>query len=204
MLVIDLIGTFVFALNGAFTAIKFARLDLVGVVTLGIITAIGGGVMRDVLIGDLPPATFRLWFYIAVAVLGGLIAFAIGHRLHRFRVPILILDAAGLSLFAVAGTAKSLAFGLGIAPSVLLGAITAVGGGTLRDIMVRQIPTVLHSELYVVPALVAATVVVVAAEAGLPQGPAAVVGAGLCFAIRGLGLRFRLNAPRTRDPHAKS
>lgn len=200
LLLFDLVGTFVFALNGALTAIKVARLDLVGVVTLGIITAIGGGIMRDLLIGDTPPASFQLWYYLAVAILAGLIAFAIGHHLHRFRVTILVLDAAGLSLFAVAGASKAVAFGLGIIPATLMGVLTAVGGGTLRDMMVRQIPTVLHSELYVIPALVGASVVVLASEFGLPEGPAAVLGAVLCFAIRCLGLKFGINAPQPKHP----
>lgn len=201
LLVFDLLGTIVFALNGALTAIRVARLDLVGVVTLGIITAIGGGIMRDLLIGDVPPASFRLWYYLAVATVGGLIAFWLGHHMHRrrFRIPILVLDAAGLSLFAVTGAAKALAFGLGWMPAVLMGVLTAVGGGTLRDMMVRKVPTVLHSELYVIPALIGASVVVLAAGLGWPEGPFALFGAGLCFAVRLVGLRFNLNAPRPHD-----
>lgn len=198
LLVLDLAGTFVFALNGALTALRVAKLDLIGVCTLGIITAIGGGLLRDVLIGDLPPATLRLWYYLAVAIAGGLIVFAFGHRLHRVRVPLLVLDAAGLSLFAVVGTTQALAFGLGVLPAVLLGAITAVGGGTIRDMMVRQIPTVLHSELYVVPALAGACIVVAGHLADLPMGWVAVAGAGVCFGIRGIALKYRLNAPLPR------
>lgn len=202
LLTLDLVGTFVFALNGAFTAIKVAHLDLVGVVTLGVITAVGGGIMRDLLIGDTPPAAFSLWYYLGVAMLGGVIAFVVGHHLHRFRIPILILDAAGLSLFAVVGAAKALDFGLGLIPAVLLGILTAVGGGTIRDMMLGKIPTILHSELYVVPAALAAVTVVAADYAGLPEGLAALVGAALCFALRGLSLRYRLNVPRVATPAA--
>lgn len=199
LLVLDLIGTFAFALNGALTAIKVARLDVVGVVTLAIITAIGGGIMRDVLIGDVPPAAFQLWYYLAVSLLGGLLVFAIGHRLNRLRVPILILDAAGLSLFAVVGSSKALDAGLGILPAILLGILTGVGGGTLRDLMTQKLPTVLHSELYVIPALIAAICVVVGNRAGLPEIPTAIIGAILCFAVRGFGLKYRLNAPRIAE-----
>src|SRR4051795_3416823 len=100
LLLLDLTGTFAFALNGALTALRVARLDIVGVVTLGIITALGGGIIRDVLLGSLPPATFDDWRYLAVAGVGGLIAFAFGRRLELLNTPINILDAAGLSLFA--------------------------------------------------------------------------------------------------------
>src|SRR3982751_2084869 len=113
LLGLDLLGTFAFALNGALTALRVARLDIVGTVTLGMITAIGGGVIRDLLIGAVPPATFSDWRYLAVATAGGLIAFLLGHRLERLSAPITVLDAAGLSLFAVTGASKALDFGLG-------------------------------------------------------------------------------------------
>lgn len=195
LLVLDLTGTFAFALNGALTALRVARLDIVGVVALGLVTAIGGGVIRDVLLDDLPPATFGDWRYLAVGAVGGLIAFFCGHRLSRLNSSINVLDAAGLSLFAVTGASKALGAGLGPVQAVLLGAVTGVGGGTLRDVLVRQIPSVLRSGLYAIPALIGATVTVVALELHLYGLPAAVVAAGLCFAIRLLGVRFGINAP---------
>ena len=140
-------GTFVFALNGALTAVRAARLDVVGVVTLGMMTALGGGVIRDLVIGDIPPATFRDWHYFALAVAGGLVAFALSKLLNRLETSITLFDALGLSVFAVIGTSKAAAFGLGIGPTLLLGVVTAVGGGTLRDVLIGQIPTVLRSEL---------------------------------------------------------
>ena len=195
LLTLDLIGTFVFALNGALTAIKVARLDIVGVLTLAIITGVGGGIMRDVLIGTVPPAAFRLWYYLAVAGLGGVLVAAVGPRLNRLRVPILVLDAAGLSLYAVVGSGKALDASLGILPAVLLGVMTAVGGGTIRDLMTQQVPSVLHSELYALPALLAAVIVVAGYRMGLPELPTAIVGACACFALRGFGLKYRLNMP---------
>src|SRR3954464_9320917 len=177
----DLNGTFVFALNGALTALRVAHLDIVGVVTLGMITALGGGIIRDVLIGSLPPATFGDWRYLAVAAAGGLIAFVSGRRLERLNTPITALGAAGLSLFAVTGASKAIGFGVGPAQAVLLGAITGVGGGTLRDVLVRQIPAVLTSGLYAIPALVGAFLVVAGDRLGAPDVVAAVLGAGVCF-----------------------
>jgi uncharacterized membrane protein YeiH len=201
LLVLDLAGTFAFALNGALTAVRSAHLDLVGVVTLGMITAVGGGILRDVLLGDLPPATFSDWRYLAVAAAGGLLAFLFSKLLSRMSTPINVLDAAGLSLFAVTGAAKSLEFGVGPAQAVILGALTGVGGGTLRDVLIGRIPSVLTSGLYAIPALVGALLTVVAARADVDHVvgvPATVVAAAVCFAIRMLGVRFDLNAPRPR------
>lgn len=202
LLTLDLTGTFAFALNGALTALRSARLDIVGVVTLGMITALGGGIVRDILLDSLPPATFSDWRYLAVAAAGGLIAFTFGHRLERLSGPITVLDAVGLSLFAVTGASKALEFGLGAGQAVILGAVTAVGGGTIRDVLIGEIPTVLRSGLYAIPALVGALITVAAVRADVYGLPAALVAAVACFAIRTLGVRFGINAPAPRgiDP----
>lgn len=196
LLALDLTGTFAFALNGALTAIRAVRLDIVGVVTLAMITAIGGGIVRDVLLGSLPPATFRDWRYLLVATGGGLVAFGLGHRSERLMVPITVLDALGLSLFAVTGSSKALGFHLGAGQAIILGAITGVGGGTIRDVLIRQVPTVLTSGLYAIPALVGAAVTVATIRIGVYGVPAALGAAAACFGIRMLGVRFGLNAPR--------
>jgi uncharacterized membrane protein YeiH len=196
LLVLDLVGTFVFALDGALTALRTARLDIVGVVTLATITALGGGIIRDLIIGAVPPATFSDWRYLAVATIGGLIAFALARRLERLSLPISLLDAAGLSLFAVTGASKALDYGLGAGQAVILGALTAVGGGTLRDVLIRRIPAVLHSGLYAIPALIGATITVAATRAGVYGLVAAVAAATACFLVRLLGIVFNLNAPR--------
>jgi uncharacterized membrane protein YeiH len=195
LLALDLTGTFVFALNGALTAVHAARLDIVGVLTLGMITALGGGIIRDVLIGSVPPAAFRDWRYLALAAGGGLVAFALSHWLDRLEIPIIVLDAVGLSVFAVIGASKALAFGLDVGPAIILGTITGVGGGTIRDTLVRQIPSVLHSELYAIPALIGAAVTVATIRAGVYGVTAALAAAAVCFVIRMLGVRFSINAP---------
>jgi uncharacterized membrane protein YeiH len=198
LLALDLTGTFAFAVNGALTARRMARLDIVGVITLGVITALGGGIIRDVLLGSLPPATFSDWRYLAVAAGGGLVAFTSGPHLERLHSPITLLDAAGLSLFAVTGAKKALDLGLGPAQAVLLGALTGVGGGTVRDVLIRQIPSVLRSGLYAIPALVGATVIVVVSRLGGYDLGTAMAAAAVCFAIRVLGVRYGLNAPAPR------
>jgi uncharacterized membrane protein YeiH len=201
LVVLDLVGTFAFAVNGALTAVRAVDVDIVGVVTLGLVTAVGGGIIRDVLMGALPPATFADWRYLAVATAGGLIAFLFGRRLDRFGRAIDVLDAAGLSLFAVTGAVTALGLGAGAAQAVILGTVTAVGGGTLRDVLIRRVPGVLSSGLYAIPAMVGAALVVLGLGGGLDRVlgvPVALGAAAVCFAIRMVGLRFGLDAPRPR------
>ena len=180
-LALDLTGTFAFGLNGALTAIRVARLDIVGVVTLGTFTALGGGMVRDILLGALPPATFQDWRYLTVAALGSLVAFLFGRGLDRMAMPIIVLDA--------------LDFGVGPAQAVILGAVTGVGGGTLRDVLIREVPAVLTSGLYAIPALVGALLAVLGEQAGVPSLPTAVVAAVACFTIRMVGVRYGIDAP---------
>lgn len=198
LLVIDLIGTFAFAINGAMTAIKYARVDIIGVLTLGMVTALGGGFIRDILIDDLPPTTFQDWRYLLTAAVGSLIAFYVGSRLEKLSKKINVLDAVGLSLFAVTGTLKGLEFGVGPVQAIILGVITAAGGGTIRDIMIQRIPAVLHTELYAIPAAIAGILTVVIAKGGLPLIPWVVIAAAICFAIRLVGIQFDLHAPKPK------
>jgi uncharacterized membrane protein YeiH len=204
LLVLDLTGTFVFALNGGLTAMRAARLDIVGVITLGMITALGGGIIRDTLIDDLPPATFQDWRYLAVAAGGALIAFAFSQHLTRLAVPIELLDAVGLSVFAVTGAGKAMTFGLGPVQAIILGAITAVGGGTLRDVMIGRVPSVMREGLYAIPAIVGAGITVGCILLGFHGLAAAFAAAAACFLIRLLGVYFKLNAPRPRATNGPS
>jgi uncharacterized membrane protein YeiH len=202
-LVLDLAGTFAFALNGAWTATRVARLDIVGVLVLGMLTAQGGGFLRDTVLGSLPPATFADWRYLAVAAAGSMVAFLLGRLLDRLATPILVFDAAGLALFAVTGAIKGMDFGAGAAQAVILGAVTAVGGGTLRDVLIRRVPTVLTSGLYAIPAILGALVVVAAIELDMTAGVGAAVGAAVCFAVRMLGVHYGIDAPRPYGARAR-
>jgi uncharacterized membrane protein YeiH len=201
LLILDLTGTFAFALNGALTVVRTVRIDIVGVLTLATITAIGGGILRDVILGAVPPATFSDWRYLAVAACGGLLAFFLSRVLVRLSRSIEVLDAVGLSLFAVTGALKALAYGLGPGQAIILGGVTAVGGGTLRDVLISKVPDVLHSGLYAIPALVGAAVIVLAAELGAGGATVAIGAALLCFVIRIVALRYNLDAPTPRAPH---
>jgi uncharacterized membrane protein YeiH len=174
------------------------QLDLFGAIVLAVVVGIAGGTIRDVLIG-IPPATFRDWRYLAVAGGAGLLTSFAHPAINRLQRPIDALDAAGLALFCVTGAATALAHRLGVVDSVILGAITGIGGGMLRDILVGEIPTVLRGGLYAIPALVGAGIVVGAYKAGDHTVIFPIVGALACFLLRMAGLRYGLGLPRADD-----
>jgi uncharacterized membrane protein YeiH len=176
------------------------HLDVFGVCVLAVVAGVGGGIIRDVLIGAVPPAALAGWLYITVALAAGLITFWFHPRVERLRTPILVFDAAGLALFAVSGTQKALDFGLHPAVAALLGMVTGIGGGILRDALVMEIPTVLRSELYALAALAGAAVVVAGHWLPLHAAPITLAGAALCFAIRIAALRRGWRLPVARGP----
>jgi uncharacterized membrane protein YeiH len=179
----DLIGTFVFALEGAFAAIG-AHLDLFGVMVLAFATALGGGVIRDVLMGSLPPSALRGWSYPGTAFAAAAIAFLIEPHVQIPWRLLVTLDAAGLALFAVAGTEKALDASIHPFSAILLGTITAVGGGTIRDLFLSQVPAILRVDVYATAALFGAIVLVVCRRLGVSPAIAAVSGGVACFALR--------------------
>lgn len=195
----DLGGTFVFALSGAVAGIKH-RLDLFGVLVLSFAAGNSGGIARDVMIGAHPPAAISDWRYIAVSMLAGLITFYWHPAINRLRSPVLVFDAAGLALFAVSGAGKALAFHAGPVAATLLGMLTGIGGGMVRDILVTEIPTVLRTELYAVAALLGAAVVVLGARLQLPTSATAVTGAVLCFGLRFIAMRRGWQLPVASPP----
>lgn len=190
----DLGGTFVFALSGATAAVKH-RLDLFGVLVLAFAAGNAGGMTRDVMIGAVPPAAISDWRYVAVSMLAGLITFFWYRIIDRLSSPVLVYDAAGLALFAVSGAGKALAFHAGPVAATLLGMLTGIGGGMVRDVLVREIPTVLRTELYAVAALIGAATVVVGRMLHLPSGAAAACGAILCFGLRFMAIRRGWHLP---------
>ena len=180
LLVLDLVGTFVFALSGATAGVK-SRLDLFGVLVLSCAAGNAGGITRDVLIGAVPPAAISDWRYLAVSLLAGIATFWRPSALDQLRSPVLLFDAAGLGLFAVSGTQKALTFGFHPVMAALLGVLTGIGGGMTRDVLLAEIPTVLRADLYAVAALAAAAVVVIGATLRLQSTAVPIAGAVLCF-----------------------
>jgi uncharacterized membrane protein YeiH len=183
LLVLDLLGAFIFALSGATAGVR-RRLDLFGVLVLSFAAANAGGITRDLLIGAIPPSAIQDWRYVAVSVVAGMITFFWYQGIDKLHSPVLVFDGAGLALFAVTGTQKALAFGLNPVAAVLLGMLTGIGGGMARDTLLAEIPTVLRAELYAVAALVGAAVVVIGTELQLPAAAVMFVGAVLCFGLR--------------------
>jgi uncharacterized membrane protein YeiH len=194
---LNLIGTFVFGLSGGLAAVR-ARLDLFGVIVLAGVVGLAGGIVRDLLIG-VPPATFRDSRYLAAVAAAGLVSFFARATVERLQRSVLVLDAIGLSVFCVTGASKALDFGLGPVQAVLLGAITGVGGGMVRDVLLSEIPFVLRRELYAVPALLGAAVVVIAYKAANLSPAFPLIGAAVCMAVRLVGLRYSLNVPTAPD-----
>ena len=203
VLALDLFGTFVFALSGAMAGVRH-RFDLFGVLVLSYAAATAGGITRDLLIGAVPPASVADWRYIVVPVLAGLATFWWHPVVQRWQSPVLVFDAAGLALFAVAGALKASAFQLNPLAVMMLGVVTAVGGGVVRDVLIAEVPTVLHAELYAVAALAAAAVVVGGQLAQLPSTPVAIAGAVLCFGLRLLAIRRGWGLPVARAPERPS
>jgi uncharacterized membrane protein YeiH len=196
LLVVDLIGTFVFAVEGALAGIN-AGLDLVGLLVLSFVTALGGGTIRDLLIGAIPPNSIRDWRYAATAFSGGLAVFCFDPIIERVPMQLMVtLDAAGLALFAVAGTGKALEFGINPLLAIMMGAVTGAGGGTVRDILLAQVPGVLHSDVYATAAVAGAIVLVMALRTKLRRGWAMSLGAVVCFAVRMIAVRQHWSLPK--------
>jgi uncharacterized membrane protein YeiH len=191
---LDFAGTFVFAISGAMAGVR-RRLDLFGVLVLSFAAANTGGILRDVLIGAVPPVAVEDWRYAAVALLAGVITFFGSELVERLHHPVLLFDAAGLALFAVAGTEKALTYGLHPAPAAFLGMLTGIGGGMARDILLAEIPLVLRSELYAIAGLAGATIVVLGDRLHLSSTLATVTGAALCFSLRVVAVRRGWHLP---------
>ncbi|MFC4942466.1 trimeric intracellular cation channel family protein [Pseudonocardia sp. GCM10023141] len=194
LLVLDLIGVAVFAASGALAAVH-ARLDVFGVVVLAGITALGGGIVRDLLLGLTPPSSLRQWPYLIVPAVVALLVFRWHPTVARLRRAVQLADALGLALFVTTGTATALRVGAPAATAGLVGVITGVGGGVVRDVLLTEIPTVLRREIYALAAALGAAVVVTGDALGLPATPVALGAAALVATVRLLALWRHWNAP---------
>jgi uncharacterized membrane protein YeiH len=196
LLVVDISATIVFALEGGLAGAK-AGLDLLGILVLAGATALGGGIIRDVLIGAIPPQAIRDWRYPAAALLAGA-SVVVLDRSIAITPPIvlIVLDAAGLSLFAIAGAQKALVYELNPLMATIMGGITAAGGGTIRDVFLGQIPAVLRTDIYATAALAGAAAMVGARRLGVSPPVSAVIGGVLCFTLRMVAVWQHWNLPK--------
>lgn len=193
---LDLLGTFVFGLSGGMLAVR-RGLDLVGVLALATAAALAGGLARDALLGATPAAALADGRYLLAAGLAGLAAFLAHPLLERLGKPVMAFDALGLGLFAVTGASKALDAGLGPLPCLLLGVLTAAGGGVARDLLVAEVPRILREEVYALAALLGAGIVVLGARLQWPPDATAFAGVLAAFALRVVSVRFGWRAPRS-------
>jgi uncharacterized membrane protein YeiH len=192
---LDLAGTFVFAISGA-AAAKQRGLDLFGICAIAFTVACGGGIIRDLCIGAIPPAGFTNWHYLVAAVIATGMTIGLYPFVQRLNHPVLFFDALGLSLFAVTGAQKSLAYGHNAEVAVLLGITTAVGGGVLRDILLNRVPVILEKEIYASAALTGALIVVLGNYLKwLSSDWDSIIALIICFGLRLLALRYHWNLP---------
>jgi uncharacterized membrane protein YeiH len=197
--VLDLVGIFVFGITGALVGVR-KKLDVFGIQVLALVTGLGGGFIRDVLIGATPPAALEDWRYLVVPVAAGLLTFFLHPGIGRLERLVNIFDAAGLALFCVIGARKAIEYGLSPLSAALLGTISGIGGGVIRDILSGRVPVVLRSEIYATPAFLGAGIVVVAAALEYDALWVPIAAAITCFTIRLLAVRRGWNAPLPRNP----
>jgi len=194
--ILDLIGTAAFAASGAWLGVR-KQMDLFGVLVLGVVTAVGGGTLRDLLLGDIPPFSLKDETYIYIAIVVSLVVFANRVKFKTFEKPLLYFDAIGLGTFVVIGTTKALDFQLGLLGAVLMGVMTGTAGGVIRDLFANQVPLIFRREIYA-SACVAGSILLVALEAvGTGRPAAALLAAGTVITVRLLAIHYDWALPKS-------
>jgi len=193
--ILDIFGTFVFAVSGAFKAARH-ELDLLGVLVLAIATGVGGGIIRDVTLGYTPPAAFQDEFYLIVCVMGGLVVFFAAGKIAPRWDCVMFADAVGLSVFAAIGAAKAQMYDLGGIGIIMMAAITATGGGLIRDVLVREIPAVLRADFYATATLLGGVFFIVAGRLGYSQSTQLLCAITATFLLRILAMKYNISLPR--------
>ena len=199
LVVLDLVGIFVFSVTGALVAVR-KNLDLFAATVLAGVTGLGGGFLRDVLIGATPPAALADWRYLLVPLAAGLLTFAFHPVLGRLERMVTVFDAFGLALFCVTGALKAVDYGLGPLPAALLGMVTGIGGGIIRDVLAGRVPVIFEGVLYATPALAGAAVAVLLDRWELPLVVVAASGFSVCLGWRLLALVRGWRAPLPKGP----
>jgi len=194
--ILDLVGTAAFAASGAWIGVR-KHMDLFGVLVLGVVTAVGGGTLRDLLLGDIPPFSLKDETYICIAITVSLIVFINRVKFEVFEKPLLYFDAIGLGTFVVIGTTKALDFQLGFLGAVLMGVMTGTAGGVIRDILANQVPLILRREIYASACVAGGALLVVLEHFGTGRPVAALLAAGTVIVVRLLAIRYDWGLPRS-------
>ena len=200
---LNLMGTFAFGLSGGILAVR-KRMDLFGVLVLAVATGLGGGIMRDIILGHTPPATLNDWHYLASAGLAGILVFLWYSRVVHHGRFIVAFDAVGLSIFTVTGTTIALNAGLSPAPAALLGMLTGVGGGVLRDVLAAEVPLILRSEIYAVASMLGSIIIIIGAQIGFSGVPVEIIAAAATFMLRMVSVRRGWRIPIAMPNHSRT
>ena len=193
--VLDIFGTLAFAVSGAFRAVKH-ELDLLGVLVLAVATGVGGGIIRDLVLGCTPPAAFQNETYLLACVLGGLVVFIGARKIAPRWDCVMVADAIGLGVFAAIGAAKASTHGLGVVGVIMMAAITATGGGVIRDMLVREIPAILRTDFYATAALAGGACFAIARAAGGSEGTQLFCAIAATICLRVLAMRYHISLPK--------
>ncbi len=194
--ILDLVDTAAFAASGAWVGVR-KHMDLFGVLVLGIVTAVGGGTLRDLLLGDIPPFSLKDETYIYIAVVISLVVFANRKQFEKFEKPLLYFDAIGLGTFVVIGTTKALDFQLGLLGAILMGVMTGTAGGVIRDILANQVPLILRREIYASACVAGGALLVILEHIGAGRLVAALCAAGTVIVVRLLAIHYNWALPKS-------
>lgn len=195
---LDLLGTAAFAASGALAGIR-RDMDMLGVLVLGIVTATGGGTLRDLLLGDTPPFIFQNETYLYLSIIVSLLVFIFHHQLDFLRQPLTFFDAVGLGTFVVIGTGKALDFRIGFLGSVMAGVMTATAGGVIRDILSNRVPMVLQKEVYASACVAGGVLLTLLHDTRLPRSWALLASAFTVIVVRLLAIRYNWSLPRASN-----
>lgn len=196
--ILDLLGTFVFAITGGLKAVKY-NLDILGIIVLSIIVGVGGGVIRDLILGYNPPNVFRDEIYLIVCLAAGLLVFFFSYLIERKIRFLLIFDAVGLGVFALIGANRAASYDMGPLGVIMMGTITATGGGLLRDVLVREIPIIIKKDFYASAALVGCIFYLIADHYQLPNLIKIVMPILITTSLRLTAIIFNINLPKTKN-----
>jgi uncharacterized membrane protein YeiH len=192
---LDLTGTVAFAASGAWAGVR-RGMDLFGVLVLGMVTAIGGGTLRDLLLGDLPPFCLRNEIYLWLPVAVALLVFVSHRLLPKFEYPLLYLDAIGLGTFAVIGTGKAIAFQTGPLGAVLMGVMTGTAGGVFRDVLSNEVPLIMRREIYASACIFGGALLVALQQLQVAENLALILAAASVILLRVLAIHFNWSLPK--------